>query len=52
MLTDDLVTGVALEALRARVPTGHDPLRVEHVDGVIGDRLDQKLEALFVGHRA
>ena len=52
MPTDDFVTSIALEALRARIPTADDPVRVEHVDGVICDGLDEELEALLVGHRA
>ena len=33
--------GVALEPLRARVPAGDHAAGIEHVDGVVGDRLDQ-----------
>jgi hypothetical protein len=45
---DDLVGLVALEATRAGIPGGDMPLPVEHVDGVIGDRVDEQLEALLV----
>jgi hypothetical protein len=48
VLTDDLGFGVALEALRPRVPACYDAGGIEHVDGVVGHRLDQKPEALFV----
>ena len=45
MLADDLVGEVALDALGARVPVGHVSFGIEHVDGVIGDALDQQAEA-------
>src|SRR6267142_4803153 len=37
VLADDLVGGVTLDALRARIPVGDDAARVEHVDGVIDE---------------
>src|SRR5439155_1995991 len=44
---DDLLGGVALEALRALVPA-HDPaLRVEHEDGVILHALDEEAISFF-----
>ena len=54
---------VALDALGARIPVGHAAFGIEHVDGVIGDALDQQAEAplgiekrllgiFFVGHVA
>ena len=47
MLADDLLFGVALDALRAGVPVRHPPVRVEHVDGVVGDALDEQPEVLL-----
>ena len=41
MLADDLFGLEALDPLGARVPAGHEALRVEHVDRVVEDRLDQ-----------
>src|SRR5918993_1651193 len=52
MLAQDFVLGIALEPLSARIPTRDDPVRVEHVDGIIGDRIDQKLEASLLGRCA
>lgn len=42
MTSDDLVVRVALEALRARIPARHPSFRVEHVNGVVGNRFHQK----------
>src|SRR5262245_777662 len=44
MLTDDLVGGIALDALRARVPVADDAVGIEHEHGVVADALDQQLE--------
>ena len=41
MLTDDLIGGISLDALRAGVPVGDDPVWIEHVNGVIDDTLYQ-----------
>ena len=41
------VFGIALEALRPRIPACHDPVRVEHVDGVVGHALNEQAEALL-----
>ena len=46
MPADDLVGLIALEAPRARIPGGDVAVGIEHVDGVIGDRIDQQLESL------
>src|SRR5688572_20567075 len=46
MLADDLVGFIALEAARSRIPGGDTAVRLEHIEGVIGDRIDQKLEFL------
>ena len=51
VLADDLASRIALEALRARVPTAHNPLRIKHEDGVIADAINEQLEASFTGHR-
>src|SRR5438093_1339293 len=37
MLSQDLIGGVTLETLRARVPRDHVPFRVEQKDGVVAD---------------
>src|ERR1700737_842656 len=47
MTTDDLPPPVSLDALRACVPGGHIPLWVEHEDGVVPNRLDQKTKHLL-----
>ena len=44
MLADDLFGLEALDPLGAGVPAGHEALRVEHVDGVVDDRLDEQPE--------
>ncbi len=44
MLADNLVGLIALEAPGARIPAGDMPLGIEHVDGIVGDALDQHLE--------
>src|SRR5690606_6469223 len=46
---DDLLGGVALDALRARVPVGDDAVGVEHEEGVIGDALDEEAELALAG---
>ena len=48
VLADDLGGCVALETLRARIPTGHDPRRVQHVDGVIRHGLDEEAVASVI----
>jgi hypothetical protein len=47
MPADDLAGGVALDRLGPRVPVGDDAVRVEHVDRVVVDALDQQPEALL-----
>ena len=44
MLADRLVGGIALDPLGAGVPADDDAVRIEHVDGVIGQPVDQKPE--------
>ena len=48
VLTDDLSRCVALETLRARIPTGYDPRRVQHVNGIIRHRLNEEAVASFI----
>src|SRR3954471_5904921 len=43
MLADDLIGGVAFDALGTGVPACNMSLGVEHEDGVIDNRLDQLL---------
>jgi hypothetical protein len=49
MPADDLVFGVALDPLRARVPARNAPLRVQSDQGIIGDDIDEEpqLPVLF-----
>ena len=49
VLTDDLVAGVALEPFGAQIPGSNPTIRIQHIDGVIGDRPDQQAEALLFG---
>ncbi len=59
---NDLLGGVTLESFGAGVPARYDPVGVEHVDGIIRDRVDQQpvaaiiacgsLQAIFKIHRA
>ena len=44
MLADDLVRGVALEALGAGVPALDPPGAVEHVEGVVAHAVDEQAE--------
>ena len=48
VLSDDIGGRVALGPLCACIPTGHDPLGIEHEDGVVHDGIDQKLKELWV----
>ena len=43
-LTDDFVSAIALDALCAGIPAAHDPVGVEHVEGVVGDARHQEPE--------
>src|SRR5690606_17898267 len=49
--TDNLVGSVALEPLRTGVPAGDGPVRIEHVDGIVGDGIAQQTIAAIVGFR-
>jgi len=44
---EDFLFLIALEAPRAGVPAGDRSVRLQHVDGIVGDRVDQQLEALI-----
>jgi hypothetical protein len=44
MTAGDLVGRVAFDALGAGVPIGHDAVGIDHVDGVIGDAVDERAE--------
>ena len=50
MLADDLVGLIALDRFRAGVPVGHPAVRVEHVQGIILDALDERPEAALAFH--
>jgi hypothetical protein len=47
MMTDDLVRGVALEPLGAGVPVAHHAARVEHIDRIVRDRINQQLKTMI-----
>jgi hypothetical protein len=49
MVADDFVAGIALEALGAGVPGADPSLRVQHVDRIVDDRVDEQLGALLLG---
>jgi hypothetical protein len=42
MLTDDLVGGVSLEPLCSGVPIDHYPVRIDHINRVVANRLNQE----------
>ena len=44
MLADDLARPIALELLRAGVPADDEAGRIEHVDRIVGDGVDQQLQ--------
>ena len=47
MLADDFRRAVALDALGAGIPVGDDALGAEHVDGIVGDALNQQAKLLL-----
>jgi len=47
VFADDLVELLALEALLLCIPGDYIALRVEHVEGIISDGVDQKSEAVI-----
>lgn len=44
MLAEDFLGRIALDAFAADVPAGDDPLGIKHVEGVVGDSLNQQPE--------
>ena len=51
MLAKDLRLGVTLQPFGTGVPTRHDAVRVEHVDGIVGHRLNQEFRATAFNSR-
>jgi len=49
MVAHDLVGRIALGSLSATIPVGDDPIGIEHVDGIVGDVLDQELVSVRRG---
>ena len=49
MAADHLLRAISLEPLGTRIPGGDMALGIEHVDDIVGDRVDQQLKAL-IGH--
>ena len=47
MATQDLAAGIAFDALRARVPVDDMSIRIEHINGVVRDSVDQQLKTTF-----
>jgi hypothetical protein len=45
MLADDFACGITLHPLCAGVPVGDDPARIEHVDSVVDDAIEEDTEA-------
>jgi hypothetical protein len=43
-LSDNILGTVTLNPLCARIPTRHDAIRVEHVDGIITDAIHEQVE--------
>src|SRR5262249_24142972 len=50
MLPDDLARLISVDPLRPGVPANYRAVRVQHIDCIIADRIDQQLETLgFAG---
>ena len=47
MLTDDLLSAVALDAFSAAIPAGDVAPWVEHIDSVVDHSIDEQPEALL-----
>jgi hypothetical protein len=47
MLANDLVWLVALDAVRARIPSEHVSIGIEQENRVVGNSFQQQLKALF-----
>jgi hypothetical protein len=48
----DLLSLIALKALRSRVPAGDMPVAIQHIDRVVGDRLNKKPITPLAGLRS
>jgi hypothetical protein len=44
VLADNFIGRVAFDAFRAAVPGDHAAFRVHHIDGIVGDALDQNVK--------
>src|SRR5437868_5651378 len=51
MAAEDFRLDIALEALGAGIPARHPSLGVEHVDGIVRDRVDEEPIPTIVGQR-
>src|SRR5579872_918547 len=51
MFADDFLFGITFDPARTGVPVGDMAVRVQHVDGVIGDAADQQAEAALCFQR-
>src|SRR5690242_19744657 len=49
MLADDFLGRVTLDPLCTGIPARYEPLRVEHEDRIVDDRLDKQPECVVVG---
>src|SRR5712691_13227075 len=47
MLADDLAGCISLDALRTRIPFDDIAVRVQHVNRVVGDALDEEAKSLI-----
>jgi len=47
VLPENILGRIALDSLGPGVPARHPAVRVEHVDCIVDDRLDEQLERLF-----
>jgi len=50
-LANDFFGSVALQAHTARIPADDPAFQIKHVDGVIDDSIDKKLEAAGIAER-
>ena len=48
VLANNFVGRVALKTLGTRIPTGYSPLAIQHVDGVVADRIDEQRVTLLI----
>ena len=47
VVAQDLLAPIALDALGTRIPARHHPRRIEHVDGIVRDAMNQQAEMLL-----